>query len=62
MDRRMIDTVFACQMAYRKHCLNDESVGWDQLSDILKESLCNAMGDDGFLIWLDHLWQTNVID
>lgn len=62
MDRRMVDAVFGCQMAYRKHALDDESIGWDELSDILKESICNAIGDEGFLLWMDHLRQTNVID
>ena len=51
----MVDLFYACRMAYRKHCLNEESIGWDELSEILKEALCNHMGDEGFILWLDEL-------
>ena len=51
----MIDLLYACKAAYRKHCLNDESIGWDELSDILKEALCNAMSDEGFVLWLHEI-------
>ena len=49
----MNDLLYAVKMAYRKHVLNDESIGWAELDDILKEALCNKLGDDGFLLWLD---------
>lgn len=42
----------ACKAAYRKHHLNDDSIGWDELSDILLDALCNEMGDVGFQEWL----------
>lgn len=51
----MIDLFFACKMAYRKHYLNDESIGWDELSEVLKEALCCYMGDDEFVLWLHEL-------
>ena len=51
----MIDLLYACKAAYRKHHLADDSIGWDELSDILKEALCNAMGDDEFVMWLDSI-------
>ena len=38
--------------AYRKHCLNDESVGWDELGDQLKDILCDLMGDKAYCLWL----------
>ena len=43
----------ACQMAYRKHVLDDDSVGWDELTDILASVLCEEMGDKEFINWLD---------
>ena len=43
----------ACQAAYRKHHVSDESIGWDELSSILLDALCNAMGDNGFQKWID---------
>ena len=48
----MIDLLYAVKWAYRKHCLNDDSIGWEELSVILKDALCNAMGDEEFIIWL----------
>ena len=42
----------AVKLAYRKHHLNDDSIGWDELSECLLDALCNEMGDDGFQQWL----------
>ena len=42
----------AVQMAYRKHCLSDDSIGWAELDDILLSALCEAMTDEGYLKWL----------
>lgn len=39
-------------MAYRKHHLDDPSIGWDELSNILLNALCNSMGDTAFNEWL----------
>lgn len=43
----------AVKMAYRKHWLNDESIGWDELGDILHNAICNVIGDDGYMKWKD---------
>ena len=43
----------AAQFAYRKHHLDDPSIGWDELSDILYTALCESMGDNKFVKWLD---------
>ena len=45
----------ACKLAYRKHHLNDDSIGWDELSDALLDALCNEMGDDGYAEWIKSL-------
>ncbi len=42
----------ACKLAYRKHHLNDDSIGWTELSNKLLNALCNAMTSEGFEIWL----------
>lgn len=47
-----MDLLTACQMAYRKHHLDDDSIGWDELSDYLGDALCNAMGDQEYINWL----------
>ena len=42
----------ALKLAYRKHWLNDESIGWEELGDILRDVLCEEMGDEVFQNWL----------
>jgi len=44
----------ACKIAYRKHHLGHESIGWDELSDLLLNTLTEIMGDDEFCEWLEH--------
>jgi len=43
--------LWACQLAYRKHVMDDESIGWDELGDHLLDAICNAIGDDGYEKW-----------
>lgn len=46
---RLLD---ACKAAYRKHHLNDDSIGWAELDTILLDALCNSMGEGAFNTWL----------
>lgn len=48
-DNVLLDAV---QKAYRKHWLNDDSLGWEELGNILCNALCAAMGDKGYLQWI----------
>jgi hypothetical protein len=41
------------QSAYRKHCLGDDSIGWDELSEQILDCLCTVMGDEEFNSWLE---------
>lgn len=43
----------ALKLAYRKHHLNDDSIGWSELSDIMCDALCEALGDDAFQRWIE---------
>ena len=43
------------KLVYRMHCLDDDSVGWNELGNLIKESLCEIMGDENFCIWLTDL-------
>lgn len=43
------------KLVYRKHHLNDDSIGWDELSTVLHNSICNALGDDGFIKWVQAI-------
>ena len=45
----------ACKLAYRKHVLNDDSVGWDELGNCLLDAICNEIGDDGYQQWLQQV-------
>lgn len=45
----------ACQMAYRKHVAGDDSVGWDELGEVLAETLAEEMGDREFCRWIERL-------
>lgn len=46
------ELVNAVMVAYCKHHMNDDSIGWSELSGILHNALCNALGDDGFQVWM----------
>jgi hypothetical protein len=41
----------AVKAAYLKHHLNSDTIGWDELSDILLNALCAALGDKGYQDW-----------
>lgn len=43
----------ALKLAYRKHCLGDDSIGWEELEKTLQNTLCNIMGDEEFINWLN---------
>lgn len=47
-----MDLLTACQLAYRKHHLDDDSIGWEELSDVLHAAITNEMGDEEFSKWL----------
>ncbi len=49
------DLLEAVKLAYRKHHIGDDSVGWEELSGKLCDALCNTMGDTGFQKWLDEV-------
>lgn len=47
---RLLEVV---KLFYRKHVLNDESIGWDELGDKLYNELSEILGDKEFCKWLD---------
>lgn len=48
-------TLKALKLAYRKHHLNDDRIGWDELSGVMRDALCEAMGDGDFCQWLEAI-------
>ena len=49
LKNRLIITV---QLAYRKHVLDDDGIGWQELSETLQTTLAEALGDQAFQDWL----------
>ena len=48
----------AVKVAYRKHYLNDDSIGWAELGDYLLNAICNAVGDEEYVKWLAEVhWE-----
>ena len=41
-------TIKALKSAYRKHHLMDDSIGWEELGEILCDALCEEIGDVKF--------------
>ena len=39
--------------AYLKHHLNNQEIGWNELDDMMCDTLCNSMGDKEFSKWLE---------
>ena len=50
-----MDLLTACKLAYRKHHLDDESVGWEELGNALLDALCNECGNCGTFCPYDGL-------
>ena len=44
----------AVEAAYRKHQLDDDSIGWSELGDILACALCEHYGDMVFSLWMEQ--------
>ncbi len=50
------------QACYRKHHCGDESIGWDELSNMIGDALWNAMGGEEYNKWLEkNLEEENVL-
>ena len=45
----------ALQAAYKKHYALCDDIGWEELSDLLQDALCELMGDTGFQKWVSTL-------
>jgi hypothetical protein len=46
------------QMVYRKHNLEDDTIGWNELDNMLETVLAECMGDKEFQEWLsDHAFR-----
>lgn len=51
LEAQLSEAIQAMQMAYRKHHLEDESIGWNELSNTLLDTLSNTMGVEELVKW-----------
>ncbi len=45
----------AVQMAYQKHHMGDDKIGWSELSTKLQNVLANIMGHKDYQIWIHKM-------
>lgn len=48
-ERQRDELLAVCKMAHRKHSWGDDSVGWEELSEMLAETLAGVMGNEEYL-------------
>jgi len=46
-------TIRTLKRVYQKHVLNDDDIGWDELTDDIANTLAQVMGDDEFCEWAE---------
>lgn len=51
-DERLLHAVLC---AYAKHHLEHPDIGWEQLTDILRDAICEEIGDEAFCKWLETM-------
>ncbi len=51
-DDRLLHAVL---YAYAKHHADCVGIGWDELSDILRNAICEEIGDYNFYTWAEKL-------
>lgn len=49
-----IESIDILKLTYRKHVLNDDSIGWNELSDKLCDAICNIWGIENFNKWIEE--------
>jgi len=47
---QVLDTL---QKVYRKHAFGDDAIGWTEIDAMMRDALCEAMGDVEFQNWLN---------
>lgn len=55
LNRRGERLLHAVLCAYVKHHMVDPEIGWDELSEILHDAICEAIGDDAFCEWVKRI-------
>ena len=53
--KQKADLLHVIQLAYLKHHCDSDVIGWDELSDVLVDCLCNTMGEKQFADWFKEV-------
>lgn len=43
------------KICHRKHCCGDDSIGWDELADLLNDTLRNILGEEEYCKYVDSI-------
>jgi len=62
LQRSRDELVEVCKLAYRKHHMDDDSIGWRELSTILHDSLCNSIGVGEYGRFVDSILAARQVD
>ncbi len=41
------------KLCYRKHCKMDDTIGWDELDEIIRNCLKTALGDEEYIKFIE---------
>jgi hypothetical protein len=52
LTKREQELLEAVKLAYRKHHIGDDRIGWDELSEVLLCAICNTIGDEEYNKWI----------
>lgn len=55
LENERAEMLEALKLAYRKHSMGDESVGWEELSERLLDTLCNVVGPQEYIKWANEI-------
>jgi hypothetical protein len=57
-EMKLNNAIYTLKLCYRKHHFEDVTIGWDELADMLCDTLCELMGDKEFQQW-NLEWERN---
>jgi len=54
MRRQCDEAIRALKKCHRKHNQGDDSIGWEELEQLLHDTLANLMGDKDYVKWVNE--------
>ena len=56
---RYLELLEAVKLAYRKHCMDDKRIGWEELGYALHDAICNCLGSEAYEAWVEGMLKDN---